>query len=412
MTQHPELTLSALQEAAKGAVAIRAVSTLQPAAGQGAKVFPPTYAQKDRGDTGRYGEARYATERRRIDGAEVDCVLLDSVASQANRMEEALLAQWSSGAVDFPVVRVDFSDADLAEPVGTITTLDAPHRIFDAIFRDSVDAEARLFRQTEPGRAVTSASSRDASALFTYCPTALIFGAWDSTGPKGGLGTKFPRAISSEIVAINAVAGTRVASRIDPLQITKVTGVVYKQGDGQEWTHEAPKKGKAKAVAPSEVNHGNVAPTRDRENGGVTFDHARQTTVVSLAAIRRLRFGGASESEVGPGRQIAAHTALAALAVAAITHARAAGHDLRSGTLLIADGPLTLELLDGDGSARSFKVTPSAANALVKQAAFEARRFGLGWEREPIETLRPAPKLVHLLRVSQAQQLALPVDDA
>lgn len=43
------------------------------------KVFPPTYEG-----------GKYATEDRNIDGKTVPCVLLDSVPSQANRMELAL----------------------------------------------------------------------------------------------------------------------------------------------------------------------------------------------------------------------------------------------------------------------------------------------------------------------------------
>ena len=41
--------------------------------------------------------AAYATELRNINGEEVNCVLLDSVQSQANRMELALLEEWASG---------------------------------------------------------------------------------------------------------------------------------------------------------------------------------------------------------------------------------------------------------------------------------------------------------------------------
>jgi len=36
---------------------------------------------------------------------------------------------------------------------------------------------------------------------MSFRPTALIFGAWNSTGEGGGLGAKFPRAIVSEIIA-------------------------------------------------------------------------------------------------------------------------------------------------------------------------------------------------------------------
>ena len=73
---------------------------LQPAGGEGTKVFPPTYAG-----------AVYATEKRRLPGhAEpVECVLLDSVQSQANRMEEALQQAVDAGRLKIPLVEVDFT---------------------------------------------------------------------------------------------------------------------------------------------------------------------------------------------------------------------------------------------------------------------------------------------------------------
>ena len=74
------------------------------------------------------------------------------------------------------------------------------------------------------GRAVTDARPDHATAMYSYCPTALIFGVWDSTGPKGGLGSKFQRALVSEIVGIGVEAGVKTASRLDPAQIS--SGVI------------------------------------------------------------------------------------------------------------------------------------------------------------------------------------------
>jgi CRISPR-associated protein Csb1 len=99
MTQ--TLTLNELNEAIAGkAAAFRSKATLQPAGGPGDKVFPPTYAG-----------AVYATEMRRLPGrdAPVECVLLDSVQSQANRMEEALQQAVDTGRLKLPVIEVDFS---------------------------------------------------------------------------------------------------------------------------------------------------------------------------------------------------------------------------------------------------------------------------------------------------------------
>jgi hypothetical protein len=38
----------------------------------------------------------------------------------------------------FPVIAVDFGGTEV-DDIGQITTLDAPHRVFDAIIRDSED---------------------------------------------------------------------------------------------------------------------------------------------------------------------------------------------------------------------------------------------------------------------------------
>src|SRR6185437_3330313 len=138
-----------------------------------------------------------------------------------NRMEQALQDALDAGKLTMPTVEVDFSKVDptaegprkdgLIEAVGRVTSLQAPHRLADAILRDSEavakDGSRTPFRQTAAGRAVGDASYQNATPLFQYCPTALIFGMWDSTGPKGGLGAKFERAIVSEIVGIGAEVG-------------------------------------------------------------------------------------------------------------------------------------------------------------------------------------------------------------
>jgi CRISPR-associated protein Csb1 len=67
-------------------VAIRGTATLEPAGGPGDKIFPPTHAVDDKNKKPEPG-AKYAFETRRIGGQGVKCVLIDSVQSQANRME-------------------------------------------------------------------------------------------------------------------------------------------------------------------------------------------------------------------------------------------------------------------------------------------------------------------------------------
>jgi len=172
------------------AVAIRGTATLEPAGGPGDKIFPPTYAVDDKN---KKPGPKYAFETRRIDGQDATCVLIDSVQSQANRMEEALQALWTDKQIVLPIVSVDFSS--VAPEVGRVTSLTAPHRIADALLRDSL-LDGKLFRLSDIGKSFTDASTRNATAPFKVCPTGLVFGLWDSTGPKGGLGAKFQRALA------------------------------------------------------------------------------------------------------------------------------------------------------------------------------------------------------------------------
>ncbi len=188
------LSFERLRDAVRGNfAAIRSVSTLMPAGGSGDKVFPPTYEG-----------GRYATEIRRVGGQEVATVLLDSVQSQANRMELALLAAYKRGEVALPLLSVDFSKE--FPDIGEITALEAPHRIADAIFRDSL-LDGKSFRESDPGERFIGARISNATPLLELCPTALIFGVWDSTGPSPGRGAKFERSVVSEIVGYHATTG-------------------------------------------------------------------------------------------------------------------------------------------------------------------------------------------------------------
>ena len=410
-----DLTLEQLADAtAGGSVALRSVTRLQPAGGPGDKVFPPSYAVEGR------AEHKYVIEERQLDDRVVTTVLLDSVASQANRAELALLDGWESGELGFPVPYVDFSAAEDVADVGRLTALEAPHRFADAIFRDSL-LEGTLFRLSDLGRAVTDASPRDAKALFRYCPSALLFGMWDSTGPKGGLGSKFQRAYVSEIVGLDAQIGKKVGSRIDPLQIERLEEAdrAFNHADAdQVWTFdpdeaekdskEKPKladrgSGEGTAGLPSKINHGNVTPTIDALAGGVTISAAVQTTVISLAALRRLRFAGRRREA-----QAAARTAIAALGVAAIVLQHEMDYDLRSRCLLVPEHPPRIELVGRDGSVPEvIDIDRSTAAFILRTAAERAASLGLGWETEEIR-LEPAPKLVELIRrsrkVSHAEQ--------
>lgn len=381
-----------------GAVAIRGTATLEPAGGPGEKVFPPSHAVSNAREPG----AKYAFEKRRINGGDVDCVLIDSVQSQANRMEEALQALWADKRISLPVISVDFTEA--APDVGIVTSLTAPHRVADALLRDSL-LDGTLFRLSDIGKSFSDATPKNAASLFTVCPTGLVFGLWDSTGPKGGLGAKFARALVSEIVGIGATAGVKTASRIDPTGIVTKAAEIYEARDPAEgWTYDEKlartekgkpvKKGKDGRV--SEVNHSNIPPTIDAPAGGVTIDMATHTAVLSLAALRKLSFGeGSSE----------ARTVLAALGLLAILASENRGHDLRSRCLLVAkEGQsFKLQAVRNDGTTQPLLLDLEGAIALYNDAV-KALPKALQFTKkpgDPLATLKPSPKLVHLVKRSR-----------
>src|SRR6185437_2259924 len=409
------LNLELLKKAVGGDfAAIRRITRLEP---QGEKVCPPTYEGGEYADEQRLVRVKDDKGEEKVEA--VETVLLDSVQSQANRLELATLRAYDNGRIRMPLLQVIFGGegADhILQEVGRITALEAPHRMCDAIFRDS-NHSGVPFREAAIGAALNNVRTANATAAFSLCPTALLFGFWDSTGPRGGLGAKVQRALVSEIVGYQGtqkVVGKRTASRIDPTEIQNNVDI-YKKADGG-WTFdeneaEKNKKGEAVKTKPSEINHGNIVPSFRHEDkntkktvlnhGGVTLDYAVQNTVLSLAALRRLRFpvsGTVTQEADQAGR-----VTLAALGLAAICLLEEEGFDLRSRCLL--DGkPGAFEFV-GRGETLGFSLDATAACAMLADAAAAARTAGLPWNEEPV-VLEPSAKLSRLVVESRRKAMA------
>jgi CRISPR-associated protein Csb1 len=381
-----------------GAVAIRAITELQPTGGKGDKVLPPTYEN-----------GTYAKEKRHWDGKEIECVLLDSPQSQANRLEELLLAAHRSGKLDLPVLEVNIPGH---EPV---TSLTAPHRIHDAILRDSL-LNSQLFRQSDVGKRIGAARAWNATAFYEYAPTVLLFGSWDSQSGSGVNSAKVPRSLVSEITALDVIFGVKTSSRIDPLGIRLVRDVIAQSSiPGEIWRFQEPsseakkvkKGGSNGSLKPSEINHGNVTPTITKQNepGGVSFEKAIQTTVLSLTQLRRLRFldenGTSTEDRDTAGRAV-----IAALGLCAITLLWEDGFQLRSRCQLIpADTPEFQVLGRTANDATPFPLDSTAAIQLLKSAVAEAAKHRLIWHPGTIE-LQPRPDLLKLVQYSDSSVAA------
>ncbi len=358
----------------------------------GEKVHPPTYA-------GSQGSA-YQLERRHketpSDGH--DTVVLDSVASQANRMELALLEAHRAGTVAVPVLSLD-----MGERWGTITALELPARCYDGWIIDSFYDGVR-FPDSVPGREIgvgewrPPGRERDVSGHLAWCPTSISHGGWDSfAGRKTLRAASFARVLQSEIVGHDPCPTVRGAGRIDPYNISaKVPLYVDEHGRP---TFQGGGKG-SKALRPSTFGYGNIAPGFENGKGesnlgGVGISGASQYASLSLAGTRRLRFP-LRDGSYDPAVEVAGRVAVLALSLLEFSLQLFAGYDLRSGCTLIPKADPVVTLIGRTAERReSISLTPVLARQVLDRAIGDARSAGLDWHGETI-ALTPSPVQVEI----------------
>lgn len=345
---------------------IRVRTVYESAGGQGARIYPPTYPASP-------GESPYVVESKIVNGEVREDVLLDSVPSQANRAEEALLRAHTEGRVRLPLLQIDHQGA---APL-RLTSLELPHRYADAYLIDSrIDGIA--FDKTEIGKAFLAASSADASMLLRYDPGSLVFGAWNSH--RKGRQAKFPRIYASELVGWDPQIGDRKAGRMDPLNLV---GAGSRGPDGE--LAFSPTGEKVKGERLSELGLGNIAP--NRSHGGVTVSSAERVATVSLAGLARLGFG-----DVPAEAALAARVLLAAYALMADRLAFGGPSLwLRSGCELVTVDE-SLQWVARGGQVEPINLTTTEAVDLYDAAFDEAVGCGLGPDLNPV-ILQPGPGL-------------------
>lgn len=157
-----------------GPVALHLAQLLQPVSssnGDGSVIFPPTYA-----DIG-YNIDNLSSGKK--------VALIDSVGSQANRMEP-LFKVGGPYADLVPQVEIQIGDGT------TVSLLDLAHRAADATVHSTPTlspAMTAAFQALQRG---------DVEPLCAIAPTSLVFGVWDSRGESG---EKRPRLVRSVIRA-------------------------------------------------------------------------------------------------------------------------------------------------------------------------------------------------------------------
>jgi CRISPR-associated protein Csb1 len=168
---------------------------LVPVEGKDAWIFPPTFAQSESGDDEEEGGGGDYQIDDLPDDPRHNVCLIDSVGSQANRIEPIFKQQRYAALVPQRVVKMKNGDS--------INLLDAGHRAADAAIRFSKDLGPRLWDAFDDIK-----TKRDYSALARLAPTSLVFGVWDSRGT----GVKIQRIVRSTIRAYNVTKSKRSAT--------------------------------------------------------------------------------------------------------------------------------------------------------------------------------------------------------
>ena len=244
------------------------------------KVMPPTFP-----------EGPYLLEGRRVGGEMRETVVLDQVPSQANRVEEALLAARDKGRVELPLFELL---AQTSRGLVRLTSLEFPHRYADAYLRDSLVDGVR-FDRSEVGRRLRQVSQQDARPLFELDPGSLIYGAWDSH--RKGRWPKFARFYLSSMFGLDPQAGDRRSMRRDPMNLT---GAIDDADRAEADWEFRPVGARARGSRLSEIGHGSALASEPP--GGMTISEARRDAWISLGGLERVRFGDASDECVRVAR--------------------------------------------------------------------------------------------------------------
>lgn len=303
-------------------------------------VFPPTYANpsQKKGDPPVYNLDNVGTE-----AVPSWLCTIDSVPSQANRMEPAL-GLVAGGKLVPRVLVTAMQEIDGAKEEVSVNLLDAGHRGADALVRFTKELGPKL-------SAAFSAVKRrptNHEPLARINPTSLVFGVWDSRDS----GVKLPRVVSSIVRAHDVKVLQRSAQFFPALKYNQA-GVA-----SEEKLEKASTAGMAEVPATGSL--GGVLV-----RGGI----CRRGTL-NLVALRNLRAPDDAST-------LALQRYILGLALVAVTHHDGKCLDLRQGCQLVLDPDRgqTRKLLYADGSERTLDRTAEHAVAFATAAA---AAFGVG----------------------------------
>lgn len=298
----------------------------------GQPVMPPSY------------EGKLEIHARHLDNDVRPVIELDSIGSSANRIEEGLLEEYRAGHYPLPV------SSTTIEAKGrrfTITTLEAPHRVFDAWIRLAAEEGSEAsFEASDRGQELTLAHPGALDPLLEASSHDLLFGVWDShrAGPGGQV--RIARSFTSTVIGLDPREVVTTAARRDPINLGEAKDV------------KAPKGMKL-----SEQGLSSIPPQRRRS--GVSIQEARFLGFLSFAALRRLRFERYDNADV--------RVVLAALCLHGLRLRETTGWHLRSECDLLPTSDLSLTVVRSGGAQREeLSLTLDATRDLLTDATARA----------------------------------------
>ena len=347
-TSHNILTTFDHYLASDGPAALVIREQLAPAEGTDAIFFPATYAD--------IGYNIDGEDRTKNPNAQ-NIVLVDSVGSQANRIEP-LFAEGEYAALVPQIIITAGSKS--------INLLEAGHRAGDAIVRCSS-------LQGELQNAFKAVLQGDALPLAKIAPTSLVFGVWDSRDTQA----KLPRLLSSVVRAYNVRKLTRSATYIAPVNCV---------AEGLLSAEDAEKASKDSKNPLSQT--GLVNALANETHGGVIADGGiRRDATLALSAMKLLKGrSNAANPSSKDHEQATLKLRRYILGLALVAFTRLPLGYYRQGTILVGatdpNGvPLarTVQEVALNGKNTPAKLTAEAALSYTKAVAAD---FGVGPGKE------------------------------
>ncbi len=314
-----------------GPAALISREYLMPVEGSDGVLFPATFAaSEDKTFRGGYNIDEFPDGR--------NICLIDSVGSQANRMEPLFAKNGYAGLVPQIVVIAGNKRVSL---------LEAGHRAGDAVVRCSG-------LQEELQKAFKAVQNADAEPLARLAPTSLVFGVWDSRDTQA----KRPRLVASTIRAFDVRKLTRSAQYVPATEYV-----------ADALLEEPPDEKMRKAYAERGFVH---VPASGSHGGVIAMGGIRRDAALHLAALRLLSVG----SDVA--KTLTLRRYILGLALTAFTHAPS-GY-LRQGCNLVHDPEKKREFKTVYGDGRREDATVDHADALAYAKA-AAKAFGIDPDR-------------------------------